>query len=308
MDYNNVLNILFIFFITIIVAYLFGFTIINMIDKRLSKLNLNSMESFKNNDKQKIENIEVATTKTYNFQSGDKISKTNFDEEYYKRKNKDSTVEGYSNNENNAFKEWSIEKKKTQVCKINHKHYKDGSNIKCTYGVTNYADPADMSPMDYRIFNLNYPSNLTLQDYINWLYCFINKKDQLPYNHLKNLEKLKLGIELIEEEGVLPPPSYYYPPLNAKDYFDKMYNDSNEFNIAGPLNSITGPMLGYNCDEYSEFSQNLDMNGVSGTLRNDDLVKKKNAKKLYNYIFPKDSNSLNIDNDNEIYHIKNVEI
>ena len=308
MDYNNVLNILFIFFITIIVAYLFGFTIINMIDKRLSKLNLNSMESFKNNDKQKIENIEVATTKTYNFQSGDKISKTNFDEEYYKRKNKDSTVEGYSNNENNAFKEWNIEKKKTQVCIINHKHNKNGSNIKCTYGVTNYADPADMSPIDYRIFNLNYPSNITLQDYINWLYCFIDKEDQLPYNHLKNLEKLKMGIELIEEEGVLPPPSYYYPPLNAKDYFDKMYNESNEFNIAGPLNSITGPMLGYNFDEYSEFSQNLDMNGVSGKLRNDDLVKKKNAKKLYNYVFPKDSNSLNIDNDNEIYHIKNVEI
>jgi hypothetical protein len=50
------------------------------------------------------------------------------------------------------------------------------------------------------------------------------------------------------------------------------------------------------------------MNGVSGTLRNNDIVKKKNAKKLYNYIFPKDSNSLNIDNENEIYRIKNVEI
>ena len=308
MDYNNILNILFIFFITIIVAYLFGFTIINLIDKRLSKLNLNSMESFKNSDTQKIETTEVATTKTYNFETGDKISKTNFNEEYYKKKNKDSTIEGYSNNDNNVFKEWSIEKKKTQVCNINHKHYKDGSNIKCTYGVTNYADPADMSPMDYRIFNLNYPSNMTLQDYINWLYCFVNKEDQLPYNHLKNLEKLKIGIELVEEEGVLPPPSYYYPPLNAKDYFDKMYNDTNEFNIAGPLNSITGPMVGYNCDEYSEFSQNLDMNGASGTLRNDDIVKKKNAKKLYNYIFPKDSNSLNINNENEIYHIKNVEI
>ena len=303
MDYNNVLNILFIFFITIIVAYLFGFTIINLIDKRLSKLNLNSMESFKNNNEKKIENVEVATSKTYNFETG---AKTNFDQDYYKKKNKDS-VEGFYN-DNNSFKEWTIEKKKTQVCNIKHKHYKDGSNVKCSYGVTNYADPSDMSPIDYRIFNLNYPSNMTLQDYINWLYCFVDKEDQLPYNHLKNLEKLKIGVELVAEEGVLPPPSYYYPPLNAKDYFDKMYNETNEFNIAGPLNSITGPMLGYNFNEYSEFSQSLDMNGVSGTLRNKDIVKKKNAKKLYNYISPKDSNSINIDNENEIYRIKNVEI
>ena len=303
MDYNNVLNILFIFFITIIVAYLFGFTIINLIDKRLSKLTLNSMESFKNNNEKKIENVEVATSKTYNFETG---AKTNFDQDYYKKKNKDS-VEGFYN-DNNSFKEWTIEKKKTQVCNINHKHNKDGSNVKCSYGVTNYADPSDMSPIDYRIFNLNYPSNMTLQDYINWLYCFVDKEDQLPYNHLKNLEKLKIGVELVAEEGVLPPPSYYYPPLNAKDYFDKMYNETNEFNIAGPLNSVTGPMLGYNFNEYSEFSQSLDMNGVSGTLRNKDIVKKKNAKKLYNYIFPKDSNSINIDNENEIYRIKNVEI
>ena len=33
-----------------------------------------------------------------------------------------------------------------------------------------------------------------------------------------------------------------------------------------------------------------------------------NAKKLYNYINPKDSNSLNIDKESEIYRIKNVEI
>ena len=88
-----------------------------------------------------------------------------------------------------------------------------------------------------------------------------------------------------------------------------MYNDINEFNIAGPLNSVTGPMLGYNCDEYSEFSQNLDTNGSSGTIRNkEDISKKKDAKELYNYINPKDSNNLEIEKENEIYHIKNVEV
>ena len=189
-----------------------------------------------------------------------------------------------------------------------HIHKKAGNDTKCTYGLTNYADPKDMSPVDFKIFNLNYPPNMTLQDYVNWLYCYIDKEDQLPYNHLKNLEKLKLGKELIEETGVLPPPGYYYPALNAKDYFEKMYNETNEFNIAGPLNSTTGPMLGYNYDEYSEFSQNSDLYGSSGTLRNKDIPLKKDAKKLFNYINPKDSNSLNIDNENQIYRMKNVEI
>ena len=40
---------------------------------------------------------------------------------------------------------------------------------------------------------------MTLQDYINWLYCYMDKEDQLPYNHLRNLEKLKMGKELKEE-------------------------------------------------------------------------------------------------------------
>lgn len=293
MDY--IFNIILIFFLTIIIAYLFGFTLVHLIDKRLDKLT--NTESFNNK-------LDPVVSKTYNFQTGEVI-KGKYDNDYYKTKKKDSLIEGYSSD---TFKEWYIDKKKTHVCIKQHKHEKDGSNGLCTYGVTNYADPIDMSHMDLKIFNLNYPPNMTLQDYINWLYCYVDKEDELPYNHLKNLEKLKAGIELITEEGVLPPPAYYYPALNAKDYFDKMYNDSDEFNIASPLNSTTGPMIGYNYDEYSEFSQNMDVNGTTGVLLNNDIAKKKDAKKLFNYIVPKDSNSINIENDYEKYHIKNVEI
>ena len=294
-------------------GYIFGLILLNLIDDRLNKINNNNNNNNLNIEKFNNNNTEIADTKTYNFNNGEKITKKNnkdynFDENYYKLMNKDSIIEGYGD-KHNPFKEWNIEKKKTQICIKNHKHAKAGNDINCTYGVTNYADPADMSPIDYKVFNLNYPPNLTLQDYINWLFCFIDKEDDLPYNHLKNLEKLKANISLVEEEGILPPPSYYYPPKDAKDYFDKMYNDINEFNIAGPLNSVTGPMLGYNCDEYSEFSQNLDTNGSSGTIRNkEDISKKKDAKELYNYINPKDSNNLEIEKENEIYHIKNVEV
>jgi hypothetical protein len=294
-------------------GYIFGLILLNLIDDRLNKINNNNtnlnIEKFNNNNN----NTEIADIKTYNFNDDEKIIKKNskdynFDENYYNQMNKDSIIGGYGD-KHNPFKEWNIEKKKTQICIKNHPHTKAGNDLNCTYGVTNYADPSDMSPIDYKVFNLNYPPNLTLQDYINWLFCFIDKENDLPYNHLKNLEKLKANISLVEEEGILPPPSYYYPPKDAKDYFDKMYNDINEFNIAGPLNSVTGPMLGYNCDEYSEFSQNLDTNGSSGKIRNkEDISKKKNAKELYNYINPKDSNNLEIEKENEIYHIKNVEV
>jgi len=310
MNYN-ILNIIFIFIITVVIAYLFGLVLINVIDNRLKNINLTvpkqdiiinyPVENFENN-------VDLSEYKTYNLKKDKKIDNNNYDNDYYIKKEKDSKIVGYVNEIDNAYKEWNIDIKKTHVCCKNHIHIKNGRDFNCTYGVTNYADPKDMSHIDYKIFNLNYPSNMTLQDYINWLYCYIDKESQLPYNHLKNLEKLKIGKELIEEHGVLPPPGYYYPALNSEDYFDKMYSDTNEFKIASPLNSQTGPMLGYNYNEYSEFSQNLDIKGSTGTLRNTDIAFKKNAKKLYNYVSPKDSTRLNEDNENEIYRIKNVEI
>jgi hypothetical protein len=310
MNYN-ILNIIFIFIITVVIAYLFGLVLINVIDNRLKNINLTvpkqdiiinyPVESFENK-------VELSEYKTYDFKKGKKIDNNNYDNDYYIKKENDSKIEGYLNEVDNAYKEWNIDKKKTQVCCKNHIHVKNGKDFNCTYGITNYSDPKDMSPIDYRIFNLNYPSNMTLQDYINWLYCYIDKESQLPYNHLKNLEKLKSGKELIEENGVLPPPSYYYPALNSEDYFDKMYSDTNEFQIAPPLNSQTSSMMGYNYNEYSEFSQNFDVNGTTGTIRNTDIALKKDAKKLYNYVSPKDSTRLNEDNENEIYRIKNVEI
>jgi hypothetical protein len=312
MNYN-ILNIILVFIITVIVAYLFGLVLINTIDNRLKNINLNipKQDIIINYPENNIENFEnkigLSEYKTYDFKKGKRLD-TNYDNDYYIKKEKDSKIEGYVNEVDTSYKEWNIEKKKTQVCCKNHVHIKNGRDINCTYGVTNYADPKDMSPVDYKIFNLNYPSNMTLQDYINWLYCYIGKESQLPYNHLKNLEKIKMGKELIPEEGVLPPPGYYFPSMDAKDYFDKMYNGEQEFNIAGPLNSTTGPMMGYNYNDYSDFLSENNMNGTSGEIRNPDIGKKKNAKKLFDYVNPRDSNSINIDNEYQIYRMKNVEI
>ena len=277
-----------------------------------SSSNISNTSSKKNKTKKVIRNNEnmqkFVQTNTMDFKTGklenDKFN-YNFDKDYY-----DSMysykVEGFADLP--AYKGWTFERKEMLVCYKNHLHVKDGKSTMCTYGVTNYADPKDMSPVDLKMFMLNYPSNMTLQDYINWLYAYVGKEDELPYNHLKNLEKLKMGIELVYEEGVLPPPAYNYPPMRAEDYFDKMYNSKNEFNIAGPLNSQTGPMVGYNYNEYSEFSQNMDVYGTSGEIRNPDIAIKKNARQLRDFVEPKDSYFIKETDENNIYRIKKNEV
>ena len=344
----SIMYIIFIFII-IIIIYLFGISIIEIIENKLNNIKLNieypngvfrklpqssislatphpgqvllgaaeinkniygSLEHFDsniNNKKQEENYKKDSDNKPIQNQKID--FNTNFDSDYYNQMSKDNRISGFSNTPDDGYKGWKIDKKKTQTCIKHHAHRKDGKDINCNYGATNYSDPKDMSEMDLRIFILNYPNNLTLQDYINWLYCFVGKEDKLPYNHLKNLEKLKAGIELIEEEGILPPPAYYYPQLTAEDYFQKMYdNETKEFSIAPPLNSNTASMIGYNYDDYSEFSQNADLYGSTGKLRNPDIALKKNAKHLRDYVESKDSNSLNIEKAAEIYHVKNVEV
>ncbi len=308
MIYNYIILLIIVIFI-IILCYLFWINIIKTIDNKLKNINIEikyptNIENFSNNLKE-----DEKSNENKNEIDVEKINIV----EYKKFKPKNKTFESFddvTNGYNDApiYKDWIIENKQIQVCYKNHQHNKDNRNTQCTYGTTNYADPHDMSPFDLNIHKLNYPSNMTLQDYINWLYCFIGNEDDLPYNHLKNLEKLKLGKELIPEEGVLPPPGYLFPSMDTKDYFDKMYNKKNEFNIASPLNSSTGPMLGYNYGDYIDFSPEKDMNGASGTIRNSDIGKKRDAKKLFNYINSRDSNNINIDNEYQIYRMKNVEI
>lgn len=296
--------ILMIFFI-LIIGYLFGINLINHIDYKLNNIKINieypKIENFSNNPLSPSSNNDKESFKKV---IDKKIGK--LDSEYYEQMEKNSKIEGFSNTFD--YKKWDIENKKIQTCVKNHKHVKNRRDLNCTYGLTNYPDPSDLTEIDYKLFYLNYPKNMTLQDYINWLYCYIDRENQLPYNHLKNLEKLKLGKELIEEDGVLPPPGYQYPPLSAKEYFEKIYDETNEFQIAPPLNSNTASMLAYNYNDYSEFSQNADIYGSTGKIRDTDIGLKKNAKKLYEYVNPKDSNYLEETEKYNIYRMKNIEV
>jgi hypothetical protein len=304
---NYYLVILSIFLITIIISYLFGLSLINKIEDKLNniKINIPQQEILVKYPEQKIENFEnkvnIVESKVYNKEQND-IDKIDpeLDKDFYN--NSELNIEGFEKLKKSNQQSWENPLKSSHICYKNHKHNK------CNLGVMNYADPKDMSSMDYNIFVLTYPSNMTLQDYIHWLWCYNGKEYQLTYNHLKNLEKLKNGEQLIEVKGVLPPPGYEKQALTSEEYFNKMYAINNEFNIAASLNSQTGPMLGANYDQYSEFSQNRDLYGSSSYIRNCDIGQKKNANQLNNFVFPKDSNNLEVDKIYDIYRHKKVEL
>lgn len=308
---NYYLVIISIFLITIIIAYLFGLNLINKLEHKFNniKINIPQQEVVVKYPEQKIENFEnkinIIESKIYESKEKNTILETDkidpvLDKDFYNNSN--LNIEGFEKSKKNNQQSWENPLKSSHICYKNHKHHK------CNLGTMNYADPKDMASMDYNIFFLTYPSNMTLQDYVHWLWCYNGKEYQLTYNHLKNLEKLKNNEPLIEEKGVLPPPGYEKQPLTSEEYFNKMYAVNNEFNLASSLNSQTGPMLGANYDEYSEFSQNKDLYGSSSYMRNCDVDKKKNANQLNNFVFPKDSNNLEINKEYNIYRHKKVEL
>ena len=330
----NLLNILMIFFITIVIAFLFGIVLISVIDNRLTNIQLNipkqdvvikyPIEYFQNSKDSeeqkdpkeqkeqkdpkdpKEERSEMIRWRAYN---NDIKKNINYQSDEISNET-ETTFKPFDNNETmlEKFNNLLDKEQTEQVCFMNHEHKHNGTSARCQYGVTNYADPVQMSPLDKKIFRNNYPPNMTMQDYINWLYTYVGLEDQLSYDHLKNLEKLKRGKRLIEKKGICPPPVMYKSPNKAKDYFEKMYNDENEFNIAPPLNSPSASIIGFNYNEYPEFSKNKDVYGTCGSLRNSDIYLKKTAKMVDDYILPKDSNNLGNDKLFQKYYKKNIEI
>ncbi len=323
--------ILFIIIFVILCAYLFGIILISVFR---SKLN-NDLEHFENNvaksalqkifeeeekkNQLKESSIQETIQKSIPTNSDDiTIQKTVLVEKFENPNvKKNIPLHTYSSNDSNIFgvsnselehSVWNFDYEKhdliQNICFKNHLHNKE-----CSYGNTNYADPRTMSDIDKRSFVLNYPPNMTMQDYVNWLYCFMGKEDQLPYNHLKNLEKLKKNIPLVKEEGVCPPPAQYFPPLDAEKYFQNMYNSkTQQLSFAPKLNSNTSSLLGANYNQYSEFSQNFDVLGSTGKIVNPDIAFKQKASMIDNIIIPKNGNDLQLEEEYKPYFVKKIEV
>lgn len=161
------------------------------------------------------------------------------------------------------------------------------------YGKTKFRNPADLSPEEYRAFKFGYPADMTLADYVNWLWMFREEDYSLTLDHATNLQKLKVGIKLEKVKGECPPQSRVYPPLRSTSYFNKLYNNQGQLNIAPPLNSTTDALLGHNFADYVDFQQNMDLYGASGQVVNPELYKKIPAKLLDWWLKPVNESTVN---------------
>ena len=245
-----------IFFFVVIVAMIFGMTIINVVDKRLSEVTIkipkqNVVVTLPNGPSP-VEDEGFTSDHTIHSKPQPPQQQNSKQQKHPLQNPEDSQVPQtpFTNGES--------------VCTKQHAHGAGVGGL-CQYGPTNYALPADMSPTDRKVFKVTYPDNMTLQDYINWLWLYNSTPDRLTKDHRKNFEALKRGMVLSYSDM---PSSKNSPPLNSQQYFDKLYDLSGEVNWRLPLNMDTNGLLGYNYSDYSEFGQNFDQMGTSSLLSN----------------------------------------
>lgn len=137
-------------------------------------------------------------------------------------------------------------------CLVNRQCYcVEGSGQFCHYGPTYYKDPKDMSAHQLEKFKYHaHFDKMTLQDYINWLYLYIDEKDLLAPRHLINLEKLLKGMSLTRYDI---PKDIVPPPMTAQQYFQQLYKMDQEL---GPREPDTGGLeLPSNYMDYAEFEE-----------------------------------------------------
>ena len=149
----------------------------------------------------------------------------------------------------------------------------------------NYLSPQDMSSQEFNQFKFGYPPEMTMQDYVNWLYLFKDQENNLTLEHLINFQKLKNNEKLIFNENEEPPPSKKMPPLTSENYFTNQYKN-NKVAIADNLNSITNSLQGYNYGNYGDFSQNFNVFGKSGQILNNRLGEKIDPTVLMKFVGP----------------------
>ncbi len=161
----------------------------------------------------------------------------------------------------------------------------------------NYPDLKDMTIVERNAFKFGYPDGMTMQDYVNWLYLFRKTPNLLNLEHNINYQKLTTGIPIHYKKDKTPPPAKRLTPLNADDYFNRMYTKpptipnktltytiNEDVRVSANLGN-SGIMPG-NYDDYGDFSQNFDVMGSTGYVYNKELADKTDPYFLRNMIGP----------------------
>lgn len=122
-----------------------------------------------------------------------------------------------------------------------------GSGQFCHYGPVNYRDPKDMNEAERRRFKSQYRTDMTLQDYKNWLMLYREDPDDLRAEHRNNLRVLLQGGQLNMKDI---PAISVKAPTDAADYFQQMYKDGN---VAVIFPENEGPYVGANYGQFDGF-------------------------------------------------------
>jgi len=138
-------------------------------------------------------------------------------------------------------------------CMANHKCYcAHGMGPYCREEPTYYKDPAHMT--ERQIMKFKYKAKfdkMTVQDYVNWLRLFEGEEQELSIPHLDNFRKLQKGQVLTVADI---PRDRLLPPMNADDYFNKLYNFEDQVNLYTPQNSdMAGLQIPANYSQYATF-------------------------------------------------------
>jgi hypothetical protein len=164
------------------------------------------------------------------------------------------------------------------------------------YGAMNYPFPSQMTEEQRQAFLLGYPPDMTIQDYMNWLWLYRGQESLLDLVHLQNLERIQAGRSLAQ---LRPPPPSQVAPLNAHDYFERQYpslqnenEDKNEnrikYGVASPLNHPTRRgVWAANSDQYANYADNWNVSTMRGEVWNrQNLATKDDAIELMRKLTP----------------------
>lgn len=325
--FNKNKSIIATFVIIILVSYMIGIMIVNTVDKRMSDISIN-MPKITITDKTYTPNEYNIDTDIANGMEKEYLSPTakGMKKEYLSPTNK--TIEYFEPSESpcnnkdlgcNTDSDCNVVNGNGKnVCKSDNTCYcVEGSGRFCHYGPTNFQDPKNMTDEQRKRFKDKFRSNMTLQDYKNWLMLYKNDQCHLRDHHKRNLKILLKGGQLKETDI---PGIRAKAPINASDYFEKMYK-SGMISIHYPDTSVTGAMVGSNYDQYDDFipPELMEQTWLTGKV---DMYKdsKINAHALNYFIRPEvttgeeeaflgeryklDENVHNLDGKKDLYTIK----
>ncbi len=286
-------NTIMIFVVTFIIAYFMGLTIIRVVDNRMKDISINmpKISLPEQHITISLNGDKLCTTKDTNSHGTDivipkfKIPSTST--------SASSDVESFEN-VNASSKGVRVGCAKDSDCNLVHGqghnicksdntcHCVSGSGTFCHLSSTNYKDPRDMSTIERKIFKKKFRTDMTFQDYKNWLLLYKNETHKLRRHHRINLIKLLNGVVITENDI---PDIQVLPPLDPSEYFKKMYNGG-KISIQFPESDQTGGLLEYNYSDYGDFipPQHLETAWITGEV--DLFSRKVNPRELNHYVRP----------------------